>query len=324
MKHHWIRLAAVAFTALAAGASAQEFPSKPITIVVPYAAGGPSDTIARLIGRSMGETLDQQIVVENVAGAGGTLGAARVAGAPPDGYTLLLHHLALAATASLYNSLPYDPATAFEPIGLVNYGPFVLTARADFEANTAQELLENLKESGDRINMAHAGDGSGSHLCGMMLTQALDTKVTYVPYQGTGPAMMDLVGKQVDILCDQTTNAMPQIQGNAIKAYAVTSNERIETLPDLPTMRELLGQDFEVIVWHALYAPAGTPEEAIRTLHDALQKALADAAVQARFKELGTLLFPDDQRSPEALRTQLGSELAHWAEVIKAAGVQPQ
>ena len=314
--------AVAALAALSSPALAQDYPTKPITLVVPYTAGGPSDTIGRLIGESMSKMLGQHIVIENVTGAGGTLGAAQAASAEADGYTLLLHHVALAATASLYKDLGYDPA-AFEPIGLVNYGPFVVTSRADFPAESAEALFAKIKEDGDQITMAHAGDGSGSHLCGLMLTQALGTQVTYVPYQGTGPAMTDLVGKQVDVLCDQTTNAVPQIEGKAIKAYAVTSADRIDTL-DLPTVGEVLESDFEVIVWHAFYAPEGAPAEVIQKLHEALQTALADEAIQARFEQLGTLLFPEDRRSPEALREQLDGELTHWAEVIKAAGIEPQ
>ena len=317
-------LAAAGLAVLASAAAAQDYPSRPITLVVPYAAGGPSDAIARLVGQSMSETLGQQFVVENVSGAGGTLGAGRVASAEPDGYTLLLHHVALAATPSLYKDLPYDAAEAFEPIGLINYGPFVLTARSDFEAETAEDLFAKLQVEGDGITMAHAGEGSGSHLCSMMLLEALDVEVTYVPYKGTGPAMTDLVGGQVDVLCDQTTNAVPQIEAGAIKAYAVTSPERIDALPDVPTVAELGHDGFEVTVWNALYAPAGTPAEVIGKLHAALQTALAEEEVQSRFADLGTLLFPEDQRSPEALGAKLEEELAHWAEVTEAAGVQPQ
>ncbi len=314
-------LAALALSA--APALAQNYPEKPITLVVPYAAGGPSDVIGRLIGQSMSATLGQQIVIENVAGAGGTTGAARVAKAAPDGYTLLIHHVALAAGASMYK-LSYDTNTAFQPIGLVNYGPYVLTARANYEANTPAEMLAKMKADGAKINMAHAGLGSGSHLCGLMLTQALGTQVTYVPYKGTGPAMNDLVGGQVDILCDQTTNAIPQIEGGKIKAYAVTSAKRIDQLAKLPTLEELGMKGVEITVWHGLYAPAGTPKPIIDKLHAALQKALADDNIQKRFTDLGTLTFTADKRSPEALSAYLKSEVDRWGTAIKAAGIKPE
>ncbi len=322
MRSAVIALAAALFAT--APVAAQGFPDKPITVVVPYAAGGPSDVIGRLIGQHMSATLGQQIVIENVAGAGGTTGAARVAKAAPDGYTLLIHHVALAAGASLYQKLTYDTATAFQPIGLVNTGPFVLTSKLGFEAADGKAMLARLKADGPKINVAHAGIGSGSHLCGLMLTQALGTSFTYVAYRGTGPAMNDLVGGQVDVLCDQTTNAIPQINGGKVKAFAVTAPRRIEQLPNLPTVAELGIADFDVAVWHGLYAPAGTPKPVVDKLHGALQAALADATIQSRFSELGTVLFPADRRSPEALGAHLKSELARWNEAISKAGVKAE
>lgn len=323
--------AALPFVAALAGAltgpgaaQSQTYPDKAITVVVPYAAGGPSDVIARLIGQHMSATLGQQVVIENVAGAGGTTGAARVAKATPDGYTLLIHHVALAAGASLYQKLSYDTATAFQPIGLVNTGPFVLTTKLGFDAADGKALLARLKAEGPKINVAHAGIGSGSHLCGMMLTQALNTSFTYVAYRGTGPAMNDLVGGQVDMLCDQTTNAIPQITGGKVKAFAVTAPRRIDQLPNLPTVTELGIADFDVAVWHALYAPAGTPKPVVDKLHGALQAALADATIQSRFTELGTVTFPADRRSPEALAAHLKSELARWNEAVTKAGVKAE
>ncbi|MHB2167836.1 tripartite tricarboxylate transporter substrate-binding protein [Alsobacter sp. R-9] len=321
-------LAAVAGMAagwVAAGPSvAQTYPDKAITVVVPYAAGGPSDVIARLLGQHMSATLGQQIVIENVAGAGGTTGAARVAKAAPDGYTLLIHHVALAAGASLYQKLSYDTVTAFQPIGLVNTGPFVLTSKLGFDAADGKALLAKLKAEGPKINVAHAGIGSGSHLCGLMLTQALNTSFTYIAYRGTGPAMNDLVGGQVDMLCDQTTNAIPQITGGKVKAFAVTAPKRIDQLPNLPTVQELGIAGFDVAVWHGLYAPAGTPKPVVDKLHAALQAALADATIQARFTELGTVLFPADRRSPEALGAHLKAEVARWGDAITKAGVKAE
>jgi tripartite-type tricarboxylate transporter receptor subunit TctC len=322
MRHAVLALAAALLAA--SPASAQTYPDKAITMVVPYAAGGPSDVIGRLIGQHMSATLGQQVVIENVAGAGGTTGAARVAKASPDGYTLLVHHVALAAGASLYQKLAYDTATAFQPIGLVNTGPFVLTSKLGFDAADGKALLAKLKAEGPKINVAHAGIGSGSHLCGLMLTQALGTSFTYVAYRGTGPAMNDLVGGQVDLLCDQTTNAIPQVNGGKVKAYAVTAPRRIDQLPNLPTVAELGIDGFDVAVWHALYAPAGTPKPVVDKLHGALQAALADATIQARFTELGTVLFPADRRSPDALAAHLKGELARWNEAITKAGVKAE
>ena len=304
-------------------ALAQGYPMKAVTLVVPFAAGGPSDAIGRLISRSMGESLGQQIVIENVAGAGGTAAAARVSKATPDGYTLLIHHVALSAGASLYKNPGYDTTKAFEPIGLVNYGPFVLLSKKDYPADGLTALLAKLKAEGPKTNVAHAGTGSGSHLCGLMLGQALGTNFNYVPYRGTGPALNDIVAGQVDLLCDQSTNAMGQIQGNAVKAYAVSSPQPIAQLPNLPTLASAI-PGFELSVWHGLYGPKGMPKEVVDKLSAALQKALADPDIQRRFTDLGTLLFPEDQRSPAALQARLEREVAHWATVVKAAGVAPQ
>jgi tripartite-type tricarboxylate transporter receptor subunit TctC len=308
---------------MAGHALAQSYPSRPITMIVPYAAGGPSDAIARLVGKVMSDTVGQQVVVENVAGAGGTAGAARVAKAAPDGHTILVHHLALAAGASLYANPGYDTTKAFEPVGLINYGPFVLVAKTAFPPNNLAELLAKLRADGTTTSVAHAGTGSGSHLCSMMLAQALSTSFNLVPYRGTGPALNDIVGGQVDVLCDQTTSALPQIEAKTVKAYGVTSAAAIPQLPQLPTVASQI-PGFDLGVWHAVYAPKGTPKEAIDKLNAALQKALADPEVLKRFTDLGTLTFPPDQRSPQSLQTKLEKEVAHWANVVKAAGLQPQ
>lgn len=316
-------ICAAALIAWSGASLAQGYPNKPISLIVPFAAGGPSDTIARLLGRSMSETLGQQIIVENVAGAGGTTGAARVAKAPADGYTLLIHHVALSAGASLYKNPGYDTVTAFEPVGLVNYGPFVLISKKDFPSQNLKDLLARLRTEGPKTNMAHAGVGSGSHLCGLMLGQALGTSFNYVPYRGTGPALNDVVGGQVDLLCDQTTNALPQIHASTVKPFGVTSPQPIPQLPNLPTVAsEVPG--FDLSVWHGVYGPRGMPKEAIDRLNAALQKALGDAEIQRRFTELGTLLFPADQRSPAALQDKLEREVKHWAMVVKASGVESQ
>jgi tripartite-type tricarboxylate transporter receptor subunit TctC len=304
-------------------ASAQAFPNKPITLVVSYAAGGPSDVIARLLADNMGKTLGQQVVVENVAGAGGTSGAARVAASAPDGYTILIHHLALKAAPALYANLKYDTLTAFEPLGMINTGPMVITGKMGLAANTAQEFFAYAKAQGEKLTMAHAGVGSNSHLCIILMGQALGIKPTQVAYRGTGPAMNDLVAGQIDSVCDQSTSAIPQITGNKIKAYAVTSAERLDVLKAVPTTREA-GTPIDMTIWHGLYAPKGTPEDALGKLHGALVKALADKTINERFTEFGTSAFPAAQQTRAAHKAAFTTEVNKWQTALKAAGIQPQ
>jgi tripartite-type tricarboxylate transporter receptor subunit TctC len=312
-------IAGLGALALAGGAAmADTYPSRPITMIVPFAAGGPSDAIGRLLGQSMSSSLGQQIVIENVAGAGGTLGGARLAKADPDGYTILIHHVALAAGAALYPNLSYDTLKAFAPIGLVNYGPMVLMTKKDYPTADAATLLAKLKADGAKTSVAHAGVGSNSHLCTLLLEKALGVKFTQAAYRGTGPAMNDLMGGQVDVLCDQSTTAVPQIEGKTVKGYAVTSKDRCPVLKDLPTLQEAGLSDFEFVIWHGLYAPAGTPPEIVAKLNAALQKALADPNVQARFADVGTQVFPEGERTPAAHTAKFEKEVATWKSVIGA------
>jgi tripartite-type tricarboxylate transporter receptor subunit TctC len=304
-----------------APAAAETYPDRPITLIVPFAAGGPSDVLGRLIAQSMSQSLGQSVVIENVGGAGGTTGAARAARSAPDGYTLLIHHLALAAGASLYPNLSYDTLKDFEPIGLINQGPFVMISRLDLPTRTIADLLAHLKANGRKVSLAHAGVGSGAHLCNMLLQSALDVKVNEIPYRGTGPAMNDLLAGQIDVLCDQTTNSMPQIQGNRVRPYAVTSTQRVAQLPDLPTMQEAGLAGFEISIWHALYAPKGTPAPVVAKLNAALEVALKDPQVLARFADLGTTAYPEGRRGPAEARAQLQAEVEKWGRVIKASGV---
>ncbi len=312
---------AATFLLMGGAASAQEFPSRSITMIIPFAAGGPTDTVARLVAEPMTRVLGEQVIVENVGGAGGTIGAGRVAKADPDGHTILLHHNGQATSASLYRKLAYDPATAFESVGLVTDVPMTLVARADFEPGSIGELLEYIKTNKDQVTYAHAGVGSASHLCGMLLMDALDTPMTTVPYKGTGPAMTDLLGGQVDMMCDQTTNTTSQIKSGKIKAYAVTTLKRVPSLPDLPTLAESGVPGFEVAIWHAIYAPKGTPKAAIDKLAGALQEALKDEKVIQRFADLGTEPVAQERATPAALQAHLQAELAKWKPVIEAAGV---
>ena len=315
-------IAGTAFSA--AAAVAQDYPTQPVTIVVPFSAGGPTDTVTRLVAAAMSEDLGQQVVVQNVGGAGGTLGAGQVAAANPDGYTLLLHHIGMSTAPALYASLPYDPVADFAPIGLVTEVPMTIVARKDFEPATLEDLIAYIKEKGEDITYANAGIGAASQLCGLLFMDALGTKMTEVPYQGTGPAMTDLLGGQIDMMCDQTTNTTSQIQAGEIKAYAVTTPERIAVLPELPTLAEGGLDNFNLAIWHGLYAPAGTDQAIIDRLSASLQKALADETVGNSFAELGTYPVPADQATPAALKQKLEGQIALWGEVIAAAGVAAQ
>ena len=300
---------------------AQDYPSKVITIIVPFAAGGPSDTIARLTAQSMSATLKTQLIVENVGGAGGTIGAARLTQAKPDGYTVFVHHIGHSTAPALYRKLTYDPIGDFEPVGLINDGAMAVVARKDFPAKNLKEFVDYVKANKGKINLANAGVGSASHLCGMLFQSALNTEFTTVPYKGTGPAMNDLLGGQVDFMCDQTTNNASQIKAGKINAYAVTTAKRLAALPEVPTMSEAGMPDFTVTVWHAMYAPKGTPKPIIDKLSKALQEALKDANLKQRFADLGSEPVSQDRATPEALRAHLKTEIDKWGPIIKKAGV---
>lgn len=301
--------------------NAQNYPTKVITIVVPFAAGGPTDTLARLIAVPMSKTLKQQVIVENVVGAGGTIAANRVAKASPDGYTLLLHHIGHSTAPALYRKLPYDAIKDFEPIGLVNEVPMTLVAKKDFPPKDLKELISYVKANKDKINLANAGVGAASHLCGMLFMSAIQTELTTVPYNGTGPAMNDLLGGQVDLMCDQTTNTTSQIKAEKIKVYGVTTLKRMATLPGVPTLDEAGLKGFEVDVWHGVYAPKATPKPAIDKLTNALQDALKDSNVKQRFSELGAEPVSLDRATPQALEKHLKAEIEKWSPIIKKAGV---
>ncbi|WP_181708168.1 tripartite tricarboxylate transporter substrate-binding protein [Chthonobacter rhizosphaerae] len=305
----------------ATSAEAQSFPERQITMIVPFAAGGPTDTVGRLIAEKMSADLGQQIIVENVGGAGGTLGAGRTASAEADGYTMLLHHIGMATSATLYRKLAYDPLNDFDYVGLVTEVPMTIVARKDFEPADMKAFVSYVKENADQITLANAGIGAASHLCGMLLMSALEAPIVTVPYKGTGPAMTDLLGGQVDIMCDQTTNTTEQIKGGTIKGYAVTTPERLAIFPDMPTAAEGGLEGFEVSVWHGIYVPKGTPADVTSRLSASLQKALADPEIANRLGELGTTPSPAADATPEALKAKLESEIARWKPVIEAAGV---
>lgn len=301
--------------------AAPNYPTGPITIVVPFSAGGPTDTVTRLIAEPMSRTLGQQVIVKNVEGAGGTLGAGEVAKARNDGYTLLLHNIGMSTASALYPNLAFKPLETFQTIGLVTDVPMTIVARKDFEPNNLKELAEYVKANNDTVSYVNAGVGSASHLCGLLLEKVFGVDMTEVTYKGTGPAMTDLVGGQVDFMCDQTTNTTAQIEAGKIKAYAVTTPERIKTLPDVPTTAEGGFVDLKVAVWHGLYAPAGTNGETIKKLTDALAAALLDPKVIQKMADLGTAPVATEQVTPAAHAQCLKDQTDLWSSVIKAAGV---
>ena len=324
-----IRLRVIAFALLTATtaanpSAAQNYPDRPITLIVPFAAGGPSDTVGRLLADNLGRTLGQQVIVENIGGAGGTLGAERAAKAAPDGYTLLMIHSALPASAALYSNLRFDPRTAFEPLGLINTGPMVLLSRKTLDTADAKALFAWLKEQGPKATVGFAGVSSNSHICSTLLQQLLGVKLAMVPYRGTGPAMNDLVGGQIDVLCDQATTAVPQIQAGTVKAYAVTSAERLDSIKDVPSAQEAGLPDFSVTIWNAVYAPKGVPKEVIDKVNAAVNKMVSDETVVSRFAATGTWPFPPDMRTPQAHAKFLTSEFARFETMFKAVGIAPQ
>jgi tripartite-type tricarboxylate transporter receptor subunit TctC len=317
----WRRAFSIALFVVGTPAGAQDYPARPITLLVPFAAGGPTDIVARSLGQAMSKTLKQPIVVENAAGAGGTVAPAKLKNAAPDGYTLLLAHIGMSTAPALYRTLPFKPLEDFELIGQVVDVPMTLIAKKDFPPKDMKELITYVKANKDKVTYANAGIGAASHLCGMLLMSAIGADVTTVPYKGTGPAMTDLIGGQVDFMCDQTTNTTNQIKAGKVKVYAVTSPKRVPSLPDVPTLQELGLKGFEVGIWHALYAPKGTPKEAIDKLVAALQAAVKDPDVNKRFADLGATAYPADRATSAALQAHLKAEIAKWAPIIKKAGV---
>lgn len=315
-------LCAAAFAWMVGAANAQEtFPTQPITIVVPFAAGGPTDTVTRLIAEPMSRELGQQVVVSNVAGAGGTLASSQVAKAKPDGYTILMHHIGMSTAPTLYRNLDFNAETDFATLGLVTNVPMTLIARKDFEPTTLQDLVTYVKANKDEVVLANAGIGAASHLCGMLFMNAIDTAMTTVPYKGTGPAMTDILAGEVDIMCDQSTNTTGQIKGGEVKVYAVTTPERLGNLPDVPTTAEAGLPGFQVGVWHGLYAPKGTDPAIVDKISKALQKSLTDPKVIERFAELGTTPVAQDQATPDAHKAYLAAQIALWKPIIEKAGV---
>ena len=319
MKRTLIALSAM----LAAGAALAEYPEKPVTIVVPFAAGGPTDKVARDLGEVLRKGLNNQtVIIENVGGAGGTLGAAKVAKAAPDGYTVLLHHIGMSTSPALYRNLSFKTLDDFEYLGMVNEVPMTLIGRPNLPANNYAELVKWLEANKGKINLANAGLGAASHLCGLLLQQSLKIDMTTVPYKGTAPAMTDLLGGQVDIMCDQTTNTTQQIEGGKVKAYAVTTLKPLTTpaLSKLPTLDAAGLKGFNVSIWHGMYAPKGTPKAVTDKLNAALRNALKDPEFIKRQEALGAVVVTDARLAPAEHKKFVEAEINKWGPAIKAAG----
>ena len=315
-------LAAAAILALASASAQAPYPSKPVTLVVPAAAGGPTDTVARLIAESMTKTLGQTVVVENVGGAGGTIGMAKVARAAPDGYTIAVWHIAQATAPALYDGLKYDVVADFDHLGRITDVPMTLVSKTAVAAKDVKELIDWIRGQPGKVTYGHAGIGSASHLCTLVLMRDLKIEMVGVGYRGTGPAMNDLLGGQFDVMCDQTTNTTNQIKEGRIKGYAVTTKTKVSSLPNLPTLDGTAIPGFEATAWHAMWAPKGLPKDVADKLVAALQAALKDPKVIERFADLGTEPVPQNLATPEALKSQLASEVKRWDAVIKAADVK--
>lgn len=299
----------------------KDWPTKSISLVVPFAAGGPTDTIARLIAVPMGQSLGQTVVVENVAGAGGTIASTKVARAAPDGYTIYIHHMGMATAQALYDKLPYDPMTSFEYIGQVADVPMVLLGKKDLPANNFKELEAYIKANGSKVTMANAGPGAVSQLCGLLFQSRMGVRLTNIPYKGTGPALTDLIGGQVDLLCDQTTQTIPYIKDGRVKAFGTTTMKRLPAIPNVPTLNEQGLKGFEVKVWHGVYAPKGTPQPVLDKINVALKKALSSPDVVKRLEDANIDIVSTDKISAKGLKDHLDREINVWGPVIRKANI---
>lgn len=304
-----------------AAAYAQDYPNRTITMVMPYAPGGPGDTITRLFATAMQKTLGQQIIVDNPSGAGGSIGTAKVARSAPDGYTLLMTHISHATNILMIKNLSYSPINDFEPIGLATVGPMVITGRKDLPPKDAKELVEYIKANSGKVSMGHAGIGSASHLCGLMLSEALNVKIDMIPYKGAAPALNDLMGGQVDIMCDQTTSTVPAIKSGRIKPYAVAGTKRLDSMPDLPALSEAGVKGLDISIWFGLYAPKGTPKPVIEKLSAALTQAVQDPELKAKLESIGTSSVSTDLTNPGKLQIHLKNEIETLGPLLQRAGV---
>jgi tripartite-type tricarboxylate transporter receptor subunit TctC len=316
-----LRFLALLLVAAASCVLGQDFPSKPVVIVVPAAAGGPTDTLARQLAAAMSAPLGQQILIDNSGGAGGIIGINKVAKARADGYTLLLYHIGMSTAPALYRRLPYDTVKDFDAIGQIADVPMTLIARKATPAANFAEFLSYAKANRQQLSLANAGIGSASYLCGLLFMNAVQADFTTVPYKGTGPAMNDLVGGQVDFMCDQTTNTVPQIKSGNVKVYGVTTAARLPSLPDVPTLEEQGLTGFNLVVWNGLFAPKGTPKAALEKLLAALQTAVQDPTFKARLADLSAQPVPLAKATPQSLRALLAAEIEKWTPIIRSTGV---
>jgi len=322
-----VRSTALALAAVLAGipaAAAQSYPSRPVTLVVPFAAGGPVDTIARIVGIPMGKTLGQTILVENVAGASGTLGVGRVARAAPDGYTLSIGHWGTHVINGAVFPLQYDLLRDLEPLAMIASNPLMIVASSSLPARDLRELIEWLKANPGKASAGTAGSGSATHIGGIYFQNATGTRFELVPYKGSGPAMLDLVAGRIELMIDQASNSIPQLRGGKIKAYAITAKTRLAAAPEIPTVDEAGLPGLHVSVWYGIWAPRGTPRDVVAKLNAAVVAALADAAVRARLADLGQEIPPREQQTPEALAAFHKAEIGKWWPMVKAAGIRPE
>ena len=315
-----LRLLCTLALAAAAGVFAQDYPNKQVVVVVPFAAGGPTDTLARNLGVTLTNSLKQQVIIDNAGGAGGTIGINKVAKARNDGYTLLLMHIGMSTSPALYRKLPYDTMNDFEFIGQVADVPMTMLGKKALPPNNLKGLIAYIKQNKDKLNLANAGLGAASHLCGLLFMSAIQSDITTIPYSGTAPAMVAMMSGQVDLMCDQTTNTTNQINSGRVKVYGVTSKTRVAALKFVPTLNEAGLKNFEVVVWHGLYAPKGTPKPILDKLVASLQAAVQDATFTSRLADLGAVPVPVAKANPEALRTHLQAEIKKWDPIIKKAG----
>ena len=312
---------AVLLAATCGAVAAQDYPSKQVVVVVPFAAGGPTDTLGRHLAQVMSKTLKQQVLIDNTVGAGGTIAVGKVARAKPDGYMVLLHHIGMSTAPALYRKLTFNPLNDFEYIGQVADVPMTVIARKELPPDNFKDFIPYVRQHKAKLNYGNAGLGAASHLCGLLLMSALETDVQTVPFSGTAPALTALLGGQIDFMCDQTTNTTGQILSGAVKVYGVTSGKRIGSLPYVPTLAEQGLKNFEVVVWHGLYAPKGTPKAALDRINAALKVAVQDPGFKEALAKLGATPVPVDKTTPQALQSHLKSEIDRWGPIIKKAGI---
>ena len=313
--------AALAAFAWIVPAAAQDYPTRPITVIVPFAAGGPSDAITRVIAERLGTVLGQRLIIQNIGGAGGTLGTARVTAAAPDGYTLLSHHIGLATAPALYKSLPFDPLKDLASIGLMAEAPMAIVARQGFPPNDLKELVAYLQKNQDKVSYASAGIGGASFLCGLLLSQRINAKFTNVPYTGVAPAYTDMLAGRTDLICDLTTGNNGYVEAGQLKPYALAAKSRLATMPNVPTTAEAGLPDFTVTTWYGLYAPAKTPAHVIERLSKALQTVMQDKGAAEVLAATGTTLVSPEEATPEALHKRLKDQIELWTPIIAKSGV---